>query len=131
MREIKFRQWVPEKNRFHYFNIFSNFMMSPLFLPPLHKFDEDQYIDKYPISQYTGVEGSKEVEIYEGDIVTVPGLVEPFVISISPELGVFYNSDSDQHGWSYSECSCEGDLPTVIGNIYENPELLTAKPDKE
>ena len=113
MREIKFRQWDPKNKKFHYF-----------------AFSNNPGMVHYPVLQYTGLKDSKGIKIYEGDIVTVPGLVEPFVISISPELGVFYNSDSDQHGGSYSECACEGDFPTVIGNIYENPELLT-KPDED
>ena len=123
MREIKFRQWDPKNKKFHYFGFLEDSLFS--FTGPINPSRAH-----YPVSQYTGIEDSKGVEIYEGDIVTVPGLVEPFVISISPELGVFYNSDSDQHGGSYSECACEGDFPTVIGNIYENPELLT-KPDED
>ena len=94
------------------------------------------------ISQYTGIKDKNGKEIYEGDVVSVKGylwneetrkrdiLGKEYVIG-KVEFGCFeslpksrYEQKVKMYGW------ISGGLPvseeyTVIGNIYENPELLT------
>lgn len=78
--------------------------------------------------QYTGLRDKKGVEIYEGDIVRYMDMVyekdgsrgrEEFkgVVSIKPHGGVRIGKNP----------MCKYGGIKVIGNIYQNPELLTNK----
>ena len=102
--------------------------------------------DKYEIMQFTGLKDSKGKEIYEGDIVRFyeqgydPN--EPDEERIEPEtttVFIYWNEngkclaiDWDYEdsrfapvGWGYEWIlNSEFDYHEVIGNIYENPELL-------
>ena len=58
MRELKYRVYIPESNRFVYFG--------------LNDFDySDRYLtsDEYPIQQYTGMKDKYGKPIYEGDVI--------------------------------------------------------------
>ena len=77
--------------------------------------------------QFTGLLDKNGKEIYEGD------LLSPFHESIGPYWVVFENGSYvcyHKHGrWGLLSRAFEADIlkdysPVVIGNIYENPELL-------
>ena len=74
------------------------------------------------LMQYTGLKDRDEVEIYEGDIVRVnrnfTGVCE---FDPNPFCGFgYWRQDGKRERWY----ACYEDHE-VIGNIYENPELLT------
>jgi uncharacterized phage protein (TIGR01671 family) len=89
------------------------------------------------IMQYTGQKDRNGTEIYEGDIVTG----EYFNLNVDYTkhgvVGMGCADDSDgwlrgrTNGWISSNGSSLADLEEceVIGNIYENPELLEQEND--
>ena len=79
------------------------------------------FIERYTLiarRQYTGLKDKNGVEIYEKDI-WLPSLLSDRSQVVKYDNGKFNISDFVLNGlW---ECSDKG---KVIGNIYENPELL-------
>ena len=89
--------------------------------------------DKYVIMQSTGMKDKNGVEIFEGDVVAVEN--HPFQRKEDSSAGMEIEGDYVV-GWNQHDLTwCAGDLllarlkpyVRVIGNIYENPELLEAE----
>lgn len=103
MREIKFRVWNKEENKFFFFDISQN----PKFWA--------EKIKDCPIQQYTGLKDKNENEIYEGDVVI-------------QEKGTPYeNIFLVEYGYGQFKINQNTNIfqtTEVIGNIYENPKLL-------
>ena len=113
MREIKFRAWDKEE-----LTMTPPELMS--LMPNCIKSEDD--LDVF--MQYTGLKDKYSNEIYEGDIISQPYV--DFGNNLSTMIGeVIYSRDSfviDNKKDQTLEVVmgyCE-----VIGNIYENPELL-------
>jgi hypothetical protein len=124
MREIKFRAWNKEKNIMCYDNedyseryldgIFSsNVSLINYWLAP------DRLDDTYVYMQFTGQKDKNGREIYEGDIISGPfdfgpgGFdVRSAVVRFHPQRGTY-----QLNYWLIEESE-------VIGNEFENPELL-------
>ena len=129
MREIKFRAWKEEGKDMIYSHR-GNFVM---------EFDGEcsfvewghNYFKPMPdliLMQFTGKKDKKGKEIYEGDVLRVKehpdfpawGRVG-FVFWDNKEQSYFYGVED---GWSDLLCTPYEKQLEVIGNIYENPELL-------
>ena len=77
------------------------------------------------LMQYTGLHDKNGQEIYEGDIVRFFSRDEsPEVMTLiwSQDNVRFMVLDNQNHDWSFDDSN----VLEVIGNIYENPELLEA-----
>ena len=88
------------------------------------------YSDKnnWEVMQYTGLQDKNGKEIYEGDIVAVKKFkwIIAMGCSTDGEYGWLQKRIGDDVGKSYIITENDGidERYEVIGNIYENPELL-------
>lgn len=130
MREIKFRVWNAEKSEmYHVEEMLWNHPSpkkgwNPKYIRPRTKDGKvvrfaPPYGDDVVLMQYTGLKDKNGKEIYEGDIVVFYD-VNKYVVK--------YDEDNTEFncGDSYDKPivrQCEEGLE-VIGNIYENPNLL-------
>ena len=73
------------------------------------------------LMQFTGLKDKNGKEIYEGDIFTFTNGPRKTVAKVVFEEAMFKMKDNN--GWGAMILQREGDME-VIGNIYENPELL-------
>ena len=116
MKEIKFRVWDNDLEIMSYSDaeIFITFSDDGICIG----YEIDDEIDDYELMQYIGLKDKNGKEIYEGDMVK---LFEYKVIDniVLPEEIVTINDIRK---------GCDTLRPSqymeVIGNIYENPELL-------
>jgi hypothetical protein len=74
--------------------------------------------------QYTGIKDKSGKEIYEGDIIAVGMNIKGFNGHI---LTVRYEDDLAAFNLSIVFDYCDEKLLEVIGNMYENPELIEVK----
>ena len=134
MREIKFRGlngetgWhygIPLTNKLGTYIIFEK---NPHICSQYHyiEIDEFEVVKKETVSQWTGLLDKNDVEIYEGDIVKfIPsgeyGKVTTF--GKSQNLGIEWENSKTAFFTPMFYLCCESELE-IIGNIYENPELL-------
>jgi uncharacterized phage protein (TIGR01671 family) len=130
MREYKFRAWDSWWDKMHYFDFTKNIEATPddelkgLWI--LHKEGSVYAIqDKIKIMQYTGLKDKNGKEIYEVDIVLYDRNIHKDIDTA--KFKVVWAKDryvlqEIKHKYYIDDVTWE--LVEVIGNIYENPELL-------
>lgn len=118
MREIKFRAWEPAKKEM-FTDFYVNHCGGVSYWNP--KVGVLQEAEGCPVMQYTGLKDSKGVEIYEADIVrSTTNPHEVYSIEFREEAGCFTMKEVPNSVW----LAATHEFIKVIGNIYEDPELL-------
>ena len=135
MRKIKFRAWNKFDKTMNQVDTFDcvrqpAFYYHPLLNPceesnnpmfiPMQGGCRNQKEHPFILMQYTGLKDKKRKEIYEGDIVEIDD-GDDWVIGKGKVIfknGCFIIKDKNVLD------KIDGRIEKVIGNIYENPELL-------
>ena len=115
MKEIKFRVWDNDLEIMSYSDtdIFITFSDDGIYVG----YEIDDEIDDYELMQYVGCKDRNNKEIYEGDIVKTKEHIGQIIFS----KGMFF---IDVKGDFYLPIYNVSEFMEVIGNIYENPDLL-------
>ena len=120
MEELKFRVFDPIKKKMHY-NALPYWMGDVIYLEKGEEKRLEPWADKEPIlMQYIGMKDKNGKEIYEGDIIkTNRGLsiVQYEEYGYLPFMDQVINCSDAFYCWNFA-------WYLVVGNIYENPELL-------
>lgn len=129
MRDIKFRAWDKRSNK-----MLNNIITLHLDIKKVENADTtwNWYKNEVDLMQYTGLKDKTNKEIYEGDVLMqydgtkrVVGFKHgSFVYTNIPKLNQAHNTFS--MFWTEFENRISEEWE-IIGNIYENPELLNSQ----
>ena len=134
MREIKFRGQRQSDNKWIYGDL-----LQPIEICDIYEISDCESIDgsRYDvvedtIGQYTGLKDKNGKEIYEGDILQDKDCIYKVIFeygSFDGKIIEVLRNVGTQKGMTYqlSFIISDNDNIKVIGNIYENPELLEDK----
>lgn len=129
MSDIKFRTWDKEDKMMCLISddVFVD-GLGEMWQTACDKYNTPNYeierTNRYELMQYTGLKDKNGKEIYEGDIVTFDDNLndnEIFMVRWNALAGSWEMQSKEHHFLFVMRYI---DLCKVIGNIYENPELL-------
>ena len=130
MREIKFRAWDSQWKEMRYgVGVWYSDYTGPVAVTYEAGYEYNEWIehDSWILTQYTGLKDKNGKEIYEGDVYQEQHM-SPVVIKFGDYSVDYY---TEVIAGFYCEVIgdrtstwCVQDGGEVIGNIYENPELL-------
>lgn len=118
MKEIKFRAWVEKFKEMYIVKMID-------LQKEIAYFDKYNYRSFYDIDpmQYTGLKDKNNKEIYEGDILSDGNNEKPYkVIFENGSFRAEFEGDFEEYSFDLINIVAQG--CEVVGNIYENPELM-------
>lgn len=139
MRQIKFRAWDKENNRFFvptyeaYKGNLSDLLIGlsgDLFLHTMQGTKhESLFPERFELMQFIGLCDCNDREIYEGDIIKTTGYVGVVKYEHQTAQYQIIWKDNANRYMPFNVTFSDGDIwkcdyMEVIGNIYTNPELL-------
>ena len=117
MTELKFRAWDYNEMSYNITKLkCNNGLVEGFYLDDVYNFGH--------IMQYTGLKDINGKEIYEGDIIKKIGLEINFIVVFNCVSFCIQDYENPHHNLSLLDCDA---CFEIIGNIYENPELLEVK----
>ena len=124
MREIKFRAWNPKTKTMY--PMAYPYRIDLIKVCDAHDDRSCQFIHKgnLELLQYTGRKDSNGIEIYEGDIVNSSALRSPEPITWCEGNLTWILGEDWTFTWYLSDNPYSEYPLIVVGNIYQNPELL-------
>jgi len=131
MREIKFRAWVSDAGGYDddIYQVIPGMVYDPVFWFPYESGDVScsDYFNQTDViawMQYIGLQDKNCKEIYEGDVVE--DHIGVGVVEYSDKRAAFRVNYRDGMAKWFLDYNIKGEIESieVIGNIYENPELM-------
>jgi uncharacterized phage protein (TIGR01671 family) len=133
MREIKFRGKILKTSEWVYGYYVYTHDRHRIIYEDYEGFYCEEEVDPETVGQYTGLKDRNGKEIYEGDIIreNYCGDIWEWVVKFSETYGGFYiHHLPTNETFYFDDMLGVFENGEVIGNIYENPELVGSEVDE-